>query len=71
MCIEVLELILCKFDCIVRPHPSLRFHRRHGKNIRVDDSSSVAVRSGDFQHGIVFSDRPIALNELVSPTELN
>ncbi|CAG7732322.1 unnamed protein product [Allacma fusca] len=50
---------------IVKPHPSLRFHRRYGKNIKLDDTRSVALRGGDYQHGIVFSHRPVELNEFI------
>ena len=50
----------------VKPHPTLRFHRRFGKNIRVDESRSIALRTDDFQHGIVFTSRPLEHNESVS-----
>ena len=56
--------VSCRF--LVKPHPTLRFHRRFGKNIRVDESRSVALRTDDFQHGIVFTSRPVELNEIVS-----
>ena len=43
----------------------LRFHNRCGKYINFSDDNQRARRNGDtYDHGLVFSDRPLHLGEL-------
>ncbi|RZC36063.1 Neuralized, zf-C3HC4 3, and/or Nup160 domain containing protein [Asbolus verrucosus] len=45
----------------------LRFHNRHGKNIRITNEGTVARRTNTnfFTRGLVFSARPIRINEKI------
>ena len=43
----------------------LRFHRIHGKAIRLSEDSMVATRVGDFCNGIVYSATPIKVGQKV------
>jgi len=46
-------------------HPTLRFHTTHGNNIFLNESRSSVSRISSYNNGIVFSDRPVQLNEIV------
>lgn len=43
----------------------LHFHTTHGDNIRLSKNKTVACRSEGFCNGIVFSDRPVMIQEYV------
>ncbi|KAH1002061.1 hypothetical protein HUJ04_006670 [Dendroctonus ponderosae] len=46
--------------------PPLLFHNIHGENIRISRDGTVAKRVESFCKGIVFSSRPVKVNEKVS-----
>nr|CAG4645423.1 EOG090X03H5 [Lynceus sp. MCZ IZ 141354] len=45
--------------------PALRFHPIHGENIRISADGSMARRVESFCKGVVFSNRPVRINEKV------
>ena len=46
--------------------PPLKFHPTHGANIRLSEDGFTAVRHESFCQGILFSNRPVMINERVS-----
>ncbi|CAF0826001.1 unnamed protein product [Didymodactylos carnosus] len=42
----------------------MRFHKVHGKNIRLDQNDTIAYRMESFSHALVFSERPLFPGEL-------
>ena len=45
--------------------PSIKFHNVHGENIRLSADGKEAKRVQSFSNGIIFSNRPIQLNERI------
>ena len=43
--------------------PPLKFHSTHGENIRLPADGFTAVRHESFCKGILFSNRPVMINE--------